>query len=69
MNRSLLSCGVGNVAGYFYKTKGTFYLSPSIPSAPQHRLKERNIDASRSTNWESGMAKSVALLSNRLERY
>ena len=24
MNRSLLSCGVGNVAGYFYKRNGTF---------------------------------------------
>ena len=24
MNRGLLSCGVGNVAGYFYKRKSTF---------------------------------------------
>jgi len=54
---------------YFYKRNDTFYISSSISSDLQHRVKKRRIEESLRTKSKSKAAKSNAALSDRLERY
>jgi integrase len=54
---------------YFYKRGEMFYFSRAVPSDLQHRFDKWKVEVSLRTKSESRARKSVAALSDRLERY
>ena len=54
---------------YFYKRKDTFYFSRAVPSDLRQRFNKRKIEVSLRTKSQVKAARSVAALSDRLERY
>jgi hypothetical protein len=54
---------------YVYKRGEMFYFSRAVPSDLQHRFDKWKVEVSLRTKSESRARKSVAALSDRLERY